>query len=319
MSAFIILGHGEETQINFNTRNKIPIGYKLVILAKCGTITQSDEVSRILKEFSNNANRDIFLNPEDHKREIEGFLGEKEIHVFTEGMSYPSLNVRLLADWEDVPEIPELNLKAKERPVVKSGLYKFPIDMEKWQLSNFKNIQKNIFGKFAVTGQYMPFVIKPREMTRMIYTNSIYPTPNTAHKMLNVSRSLHKFSEKITVPLEKLFEEGGPGVYYYVICRSSTQNNLNDYIDSLLIFKGDKPKNRIQLIPKLMPHMKNLANKTRRNGKTGYWSYEPLTEAPNKFKKLYNSTMKIRRNSIIQQQKQLKNNNVNKTISSLFN
>ena len=203
---YIIIGHGTEDIIDFNSRNRIPKGYVLVILAECGIVTTSNEVCPIIEAFSDVSNKDIFENPFSHKAEIRLFLGGKDIHVYSEGQLYPKLNIQLFTDFNHGKE------------VTKSGTYKFPLNAETflkgegtfceklfWKLGGYKGFAKRLPDDYSA---------------RDMFINSIKPTLEEVETILSETSNSDTIKSRLTVGLEDIFKAGGPGVYYYVVCRA---------------------------------------------------------------------------------------------------
>jgi hypothetical protein len=77
------------------------------------------------------------------------------------------------------------------------------------------------------------------EKVKDLYEGAIFPTRSFLDDVLtegdpeyiHPSTYIHDFKQKVTFPIETLFEKGGPGVYYWGICRSvgRTSKDLESY------------------------------------------------------------------------------------------
>lgn len=292
MSSKIIIGHGTEEYLPFNERNKIPTGYTLVTLAECGVQTEEDEVSSIVEAFGNLENKNIFDNPKKYSKYISNILKGQPIHIYSEGMRYPPFFVSLLADWENTN---------KNRTVIKSGVYEFPLNHLEWQLTNNSNFKKRIFGTASISGSFMPKFTNISNISSRVYKNSILPTPSDVQLKLDKFKGdVSKFRNSITYSIEEIFNKCGPGVYYYVICRTPKESNFAEYLETNII--GNVPeyikesRNIIKYIPELMPKMEEASRKNIKG-----WRAKIALNAPEKYKKLYENTMRTRRLSNVQQ------------------
>lgn len=319
---YILLGHGSEAQVDFGARPRIPPGYTLVTLAECGAVTTIDEVAALMDTFSRPGAKNILENPRTHKGAVEAIV-HQPVHVYTEGMAYPAMTLQLFADWE---------VKGKERRAVKSGVYRFPTESTSWVLNPDANTWENrLFGSYPVSGMYNPVITHTEDFAERFYTGSIFPTVDEVRQALAASKgNVERFSKAMRFSLEDVFERGGPGVYYYVICRSPQESNLGDYVTTYITdVPGDfeEAKNVIPYIPTLLPQMSALAEERRGTiakrraalaAKQGVplsefvpsaanryaiegWNAETVLGAPAKFEKLYANTMHIRRASMNQQ------------------
>jgi hypothetical protein len=208
MDAFLVLGHGVENPIEFEERKKIPDGITLVTLAECGLTTSIEEVCPGLQAFTNPDFRDIILNPKKNKAIIESFL-KKKIHVYEKDKPYPDLSVQLYTDWSDDESV----------EVFKSGLYKFPIAIDDIQIGEGATLCEKAFSSFAPYNGYlkeMPDDFDPKPM----YKGSIFPKLTDIEAKLSETKRSDVFKKSFTYSLENLFEEGGAGVYYFVVCRA---------------------------------------------------------------------------------------------------
>lgn len=313
--AYIIVGHGTEHQTEFEDRRRLPPGITLVTLAECGSQTTAREVSRVVEAFGNERMHPVFAEPRRHRMELEELVGAP-LHVYTEGMSYPNMTVQLFADWEGEGEAdaPSGNKKTPMLRFVKSGVYRFPLDASEWRLSSKTAAEEgeHLFGTLGLTSRYQPKIVDPTRVPERVFAGSVFPTPAEAARALQDTKgSLGAFKKALRVPLDALFARLGPGVYYYVICRTSAESNLAGYVETYIPDRNVpdgflNAADPIPYIPALLPAMNLLASKRTAEKKANpeakpRWNDETVLGAPNKYRKLYNTTLRIRRASMSQQ------------------
>lgn len=294
MDSFLVLGHGIESPIEFEERNTIPEGIVLVTIAECGIVTTIDEVCPMVTAFANPDNATIFAEPRRNKPAIQGFLNGKDIHIFEPGDRYPNLMLQMFLDWNNDTYV----------NVFKSGLYKFPIAKEEFAIGQGSTFCEQLFkkiGPYKGFMQIMPDNFDAREM----FEGSIYPTPTEVLALVDKhTRRSDKIKKAVTIPLETLFEKGGPGVYYYVVCRHPKNvTSPNQFVRETLQltnnaqFKQYYNNNWISKLNTLIP----LLEEYKATRKPGYWNYSELENTIANYKRL-KEVPTIRRKSIAQQE-----------------
>jgi hypothetical protein len=201
---YLILGHGTESLIDFNDRPQIPEGIRLVTIAECGSITTRDEVCPMVEAFTRQENSEILGNPQAHKETIKGFLNGKDFHYYKEGDKYPKLTLQMFLDWPS----------DTETEVFKSGTYTFPLESETCN-TLFKKI-----GPYKDGRKLFERLIPDDYMSDFMYKGSIKPLQSEVDEILQNTKNVNILKKSLTVSLEDIFKTGGPGIYYYVVCRS---------------------------------------------------------------------------------------------------
>lgn len=217
--AFIVCGHGEEDLLNLEERPVMPIGYTLVLFAECGAVSYLERtVSKTVNAFLDESNAEAILYPT--KSRLKDLLGS-DVHIFRAGDHYPKLKTSLFLDWG-------ISEDRGKQLVVKSGLYSFPLE---------GNASDYLKQTTVDTDTGTARIFKDQSQIEKLYEHAIYPTNkeiDTIFKtrygsIMGIVR--HPF---IKVTLEKLFEVGGPGVYYWPVCRSIEDSpDLTNYLDTL--------------------------------------------------------------------------------------
>jgi hypothetical protein len=302
MDSFLILGHGIENTIQFEERNRIPEGVTLVTFAECGVITTTKEVCPMTEAFTKEENREIFRNPKANKDTIRMFLNGKDVHIYESGDRYPTLMIQMFLDWSHDDYV----------KIFKSGLYTFPISEKDFRLGLCNDFCEALFKKI---GPYEGFRKKiPKDFRAAdMFKGSLYPTTAEVEaKQSEVIGAPGSFTSQsdllkkaFTVPLETLFEKGGPGVYYFVVCRhpkdvkapeNVVRNNLQLVNNSR--YKPFYGANWISKLNGLIPLLEEDFEKERE----GTWLHEELKSTIANYKKLQ-TVPRIRRMSIAQQNK----------------
>jgi hypothetical protein len=207
-----------------------------------------------MEAFSNEANRAIFEHPRENKAAIEGFMGGKKVHVYSAGMKYPKLQLQFFLDWPS----------EKSTKFQKSGTYRFPLDAAAFQIGEGSTFAEKVFKIIGPYGGFMnpfPSNFKADEM----FGGSIFPITK------DIEGITHKDDviKKVTTPLEDVFEAGGKGVYYYIVCRSPKQvMSPQQLVESLGFLEKNvdryKPhfkKNWVSNINKIIPLLKENSAK----------------------------------------------------------
>lgn len=302
--AYIILGHGVENPINFEERAHIPEGITLVTFAECGIVTTEDEVCPMVEAFTKPEYKEILENPLVHKKQIRGFLNGKDIHIYTAGQKYPSLELQMFLDWSL-----EKNLK-----IMKSGTYKFPIDASSIQIGEGETFCDRLFKKIRPYKGAFAQELPEDYSSELMFHNSIKPTVDEVNSLIGKSREefkenrsfakqfIPRLKKKLRFRLEDIFSAGGPGVYYFVVCREPP--NVMDpktYVNNILQNESNKryepyyKANWISHIPEIIPLL-DADIETLKKG----WSYEEAKNLRNKYKNLA-KIPGLRRKSMAQQ------------------
>jgi hypothetical protein len=290
-NAFIILGHGTEDVTKWIERPVIPKGYTLITVAECGIVTTIDEVCPMVEAFSKEDHRDIFMNPIRHKKQIEKFMKGKGIHIYTEGKRYPNLALQMFLDWPAEEHV----------RIFKSGVYPFPIDTKSFQIGEGSTFCDKLFKKI---GPYKGFsaTMPPDYDVTTHFDGSEIPTVDEVSDILKTTKKSDIIKSKLTIPLEDIFKKCGPGIYYYVICRSPKSVKApEDLLELNLIPPESINKYKPYLIKNWTAKVNNILPLIEENIKhTNHWIKTELENTRNEYKKL-SSVPLVRRLSITQQ------------------
>jgi len=326
-SAFLILGHGsEDISVKFDKRKTLRQGYTLVTLAKCGVRTQDKNVLPILNAFHDPDNDTLFAEPHRNKKELQR-LTYSEIRIYNPGDNYPELSMDLFAQFPSSNE--------SYRYIMPSGVYKFPIRDNEVKVKHADTIRKTVekflptrseeeeaaaagaganynameieLGELAAKFK-TPFEIDSLgkfaspELIQDEYENSLLPT---RAEVAAYASDMDSMLSNTQVSIKKVFERGGPGVYYYVICREPLKeySGLN-VLESLRKYMNDKT------LYKMLPqNFKELSNNEKYNNVAVTKSLIPLfhtvaADTKNSTRPLHPNYMpnKVRRMELIRSQ-----------------
>lgn len=285
---YLILGHGIEELIEFNDRPRIPKGITLITIAQCGIVTTRNEVCPMVQAFTRPENAIILENPQKYKDEIKGYLNGKDFHYYIEGDQYPKLSLQMFIDWPH----------DKYTEVFKSGTYKFPLkdecDLPFRKIGPYKD-GKKLFER----------ILPADYSSELMYKDSIKPLHSEVNTLLEQTKDSKQIKKRLTMTLEDIFKAGGPGIYYYVVCRSIKDTlTPKQYVEQMQFSENNSRRyepyftpNWISHIPELLPLLnsniktaehweKNIAKETRRN-------YERLQRVPIVRRKSINQQVRV--------------------------
>ncbi len=309
--AYVILGHGHENiSKSFEERASLPDGYTLVTLAECGVVTMMPEVRKFLDAFMVPTNKEIFTNPQnpEHKRAIQEIIG-KNIHVYKPGNLYPDFTVQAFVDWP--------SKSGKGIALMKSGVYSFPINAELFAEPKRKEFEFDVAPGFSLGGTMIPGNFK--DIITNLYQESEFPTQEVIADNLEKATTtggqinLSKFKKSVTFSLSTFLESNGPGVYFYVICRSPKDVGIHNWAGQWLLNSGEEGElkkqlleapNVIPLLPSAITIAQEQAKKEKSRLNSGgkkSWNTNIRLETPEQFKKTYNSVTRTRALSNVQQ------------------
>ncbi len=355
---FLTLGHGDDADdINFNSRTKLPEGYTLITLAQCGVVTTADSVYPIMDAFTNPKMKDILQNPIANRAAISDLIGGMDINIYRPGDSIPDLGLHLFLEWIRKDKAAAggagegaaaggagaaASAREKDRHsanlhVQRSGVYKFPVTNFNMPGTNKKEIETH-----SSWFMQSPVNLLIKEEIKNMYVESLYPTVSEINTILTESGANFKTVKKETYhKLSSVFEKLGPGIYYFVVCRSmrsELNTNFGNLTRQVMSFNRDnedthsgypienisnenyerfkqiqnryrKATNKVQHFPAIFPYLLPTTESIRRPLATSEnylkpskWNSIYLNE-PRLVKHKYRTIMHTRRKSMNQQSK----------------
>ena len=241
-NVFVFSGHGDESPIEYEAREKVPEGITLVTFAECMRVTKGRDVTDVLLAMKE---LDTALLEEPVKNQDvlwKAFKG-RHIHVHPPGSPLPPLFYFSRANHyiHDAKSEDQIENVHDGMVYYKSGVYKVP-DFElpvqpEWKISEdgsqilhpesglklpLRGNESLKYAKLAKTKVSMTepyFEINP-EVAKSMYEGAVWPDPLTAAK--HASASLVKEEDAVWIPIQRVFKALGPGVYYWPICRGES-------------------------------------------------------------------------------------------------
>lgn len=222
---YIILGHGNETVTNFNSRPQLPKGCTLVTYTKAGDASYREEVCKTIKIFEDSSKEDLLRSviKKDNKKELLEQYVQHPVNVYKEGDRIPNLEISPVTYW---------TFGAMEfTKFQRCGVYTFPLSSNPAFIDPFQDVTVAQTTKLQSDPEvqldlehcqnnvaYFPWKISNARRISRYYKGSVYPTEQQLRclgdAMVGTVKS--KFKIHITDLMKKL----GPGIYYYVICRA---------------------------------------------------------------------------------------------------
>jgi hypothetical protein len=304
-SIYFVRGHGTEELVDMSERPVMPKGYTLVTFSECGQVTYDKDVMSFTELFKNPKNRDVLANPD--KTELSSLVDYETIHIYREGDKYPKLRSSFILEW------PHLTDKSKYS-MAKSGLYKFPISPD-FDFS-IRDTGLVMRGFYAAP--------KDEDEFKSLYEGAVYPTSDALDKAMSKDRreqlptyhELNKFYLGRTI--DQIFEIGGPGVYYWPVCRGLKEevstvrnysNNIWEHYAYNLNKSNESTKNYLkQRHIEYFPHyhtwhktynkVSDMMDENQSNKKIPNPLKNILKRRRNKINTTYKQISKIRRNSL---------------------
>jgi hypothetical protein len=227
---YLILGHGHETMVNFNDRERLPEGYSLVTYSESGNASFMDEVCKTVGLFQDESQKDMLSDPRENKDELERALNHP-VHVYKPGHLIPSLDITSLTSWSFSQG------RGQFYQFMRSGVFTFPL--QKWSfrspyfklpkekedlLATNENLQRNIAqcGENIVVMDWSEF--KGNTLDKL-YEGAVYPSEEKVKSLSKYDsiQSTVGVGSAFSISLADLMKKLGPGVYYYVICRADNE------------------------------------------------------------------------------------------------
>ena len=335
---FTVVGHGTEEFTEFSDRDTVPDGYTLVTLTKMADTSKMSDVCPILSLLSKEENRVLLSDPIRNKNTIQDRIGHN-IRIYSAGRKYPKLSVKLLADWTVVGK------RKNYKQIIQSGVHKFPIespdvppfiDISEEEISIIKSKYFEIDKYIGVCGKFIHYfpqeliIPNQKKYRQIVFYNSLIPTPEE-------SKNVHTPVEKT---LNEIMAELGPGIYYFIACRSIPSRPTSFFDVTVRVFldfnfkeldrEGLLPEDIKILIPSTKEVIKNIA--TEINEESDYveklriflerveeiprpvlnfmyseWTGKDYVDVPTSFKneiEFLNKISRVRANSNIEQLKE---------------
>lgn len=205
----------------YERRDKLPPGITLVLFAECGTpIRLQDGFESMIRDP---AFLEELQDPATHKNTIEANTG-MNIQIYNPGDLYPNLRWHHIAEytWYEIYKI-----------LGPSGLHQIPMNSDssdEWDYYDDTSLVHKTLGIIIPdTSLVRYYKIKPKserftdEEIIDSYEHSLVPYPQKIREVyaLNPAETMQKLKRSFSI--RTLFDNRGPGIYYWKVCRASNQ------------------------------------------------------------------------------------------------
>lgn len=242
---FLIVGHGSETVVDFNKRNKVPADKVLVLFPVCARPNFMNIGCAMTDMFNNPKFTKALSNPIKYREKIETHIGYP-IRIYLPNEYIPNMSSNLFLDF-DLEDI----------VCMKSGVYR---------INNIPEINRNILKPIRTKKQnlgsplcekFVGIMSSPdkynAKIHNEIFKGNLYPP---ALRSGNTFKMLKERSFKI----DNVINTVGKGIYYYIGCRSSPVINETKYEEIMNI--SDNQQNAKHRSAKMRPIVSLLKNST---------------------------------------------------------
>jgi len=247
-TAYVMMGHGGE----LTRKNIVPPGCTLVVEVHSGEVNYTN-----FDKILNHKNKKIFLDPVNNYKELVNTIAStnKSLAIYEAGSVYSDFYYELLIYWDSKTL---KHLYPDEIKLYDSGIIKYPFEQKS---PNHILPANNIYDAFD-----SPRVVVDK------YRNSIFPTKgeiesylykNNVESIDDAIRTI-EFNEKLLYYQSDLFKILGPGIYYNLVCRATTEK-IRDTESYFTNVNGLKKVMRRGIL-KNNTHLP-IYNKTRRKNK----------------------------------------------------
>jgi len=202
-NVFLVSGHGSETVENFKGRFRMPKGKILIVFPVCARPNFMGSACDFFDMFNDPKRKKMLEDPLRNRNKITSLLNHP-IRMYLPGERVPNLTTNLF-----------LNYEKTETTIVKSGVYR---------IGNFPKVNRT---RLPLSDDFRAHVGPCTDYYGMIKSPNYY---NSAihHEVFrgNVfqpvkTKELYSSMVHKSFKLEDIMKEVGPGVYYYIGCRSS--------------------------------------------------------------------------------------------------
>lgn len=238
LPAYLILGHGTETPIPYETRDVLPANTYLVTMTECGISSQSQKHVFPLLDAMLRNNPSIFSDPVRHKDLIESLINNG-IRISVPGDPYPALHLDLLVD---------ATVKSGQ-VLLKSGVYKLPITERNFHIRETFEKPGQVHYSTPVHFISWQGTFDSRDGAfEKAYRGSILPEGilNTRFVKGDLFGS-QEIKALTQMTLKDILTRLGEGVYYFPVCRDIKSPELEDG-ESLLSYLWAKAEPQIYCV-----------------------------------------------------------------------
>lgn len=270
-NVFFVSGHGSEQVESFSKRVKMPKDKILIVFPVCARPNFMNNACEFLHEFQKPEFKKLFMDPLRNRHRIMQLI-RQPIRIYLPGEKVPNLSTNLF-----------LNFEKDKTVIMKSGVFR---------MGNIPLIDHNRFKKSShnlgsdLCNSYIGEIENPMHYNKAIhyevYKGNIYSPLKTKKP----------YSEMVyaNYTLQNIMKDVGPGVYYYIGCRSSHRDvepNIYEkiYIESQAQQEQLKRSERNKELKKFIIRHKDSAISPIESPPTNITPPKPPSVKPEKKKK----------------------------------
>lgn len=238
---YLISGHGSEEVEPFEKRQVMPEDKVLIIFPVCSRPNFLDKICTFIKELKDPQYNHLFRNPIKYRRKITKLINQP-IRVYLPGESVPNISTNLFLDF------------VKENTVLaKSGVYRIQNipEIERTLLPEAQRKEENLGSPLCLP--LSGVIPKPSAYTskihREVFSGNIYKAAAQRDTFENLKQR--------TFNVMDIMKEVGPGIYYYIGCRSSHQAiKVEKYLE--ILEASEKQQEETSRTKKISPVLKKI-------------------------------------------------------------
>jgi hypothetical protein len=220
---YLVMGHGSEYPESVSKRLRMPKDKILVVFPVCSRPNYMNLACKFIDAYKKKENHKLFADPLKNKDRIMSMI-QQPMHIFLPGERVPNLSTDLFLAFKNPRSI----------TMAKSGVFRITnlpeINRERLPKSRDNlgsPLCDPVIGSIKDEGHYNNAV--HHEMYKGNVYKPVQPKKNYTG-MTSASYSL-----------QKIMDEVGPGVYYYIGCRSATQVP-HDLYERILVKSEEQQK-----------------------------------------------------------------------------
>lgn len=278
---YLISGHGSENVVEFKKRLKMPEDKVLVVFPVCARPNFMDTGCTFMDMFNNPEHAKYLRNPIKYKRHITDYI-DRPIRVYLPGDYVPDMHTNLF-----------LNFKKDNKEIIaKSGVYPLhkitKMDLPTPDRNN--DLGSPYCLKF--TGQ----INSPQEYTSKVHREIF---KDNVFKPAKETKS-YKGLEHRSFALSDILKDVGPGIYYYIGCRSAAPPKEELY--EAVIKQSEEQQEVSKRAKRILPVIENikLSNASSSASSLPSSSSSASTKSPSKPKE--NTKPELKRIKAIQKE-----------------
>lgn len=215
-NVYLINGHGSETVESFARRFRMPKDKVLIVFPVCARSNYMNNACDFVSEFEKPENKELFMDPIRNSRRITTLI-KQPFRIYLPGDKVPNLSTNLF-----------LNFEKGKTVLFKSGVYRMggipAIDRARLPLAS-QNLGNDLCESYI--GQIDSPMYYNRSVHYEVYKGNIFEPVKT--------KQSYSIMEHQNYSLQDIMHQVGPGIYYYIGCRSSHQYVQPDIYEKIFI------------------------------------------------------------------------------------